>query len=157
MNTPKRKPSDKHKKKKSAGPAKTTAPKPIKKSGGAQNKTRANDRRTLPANDEDFSGAITTRAMSCAEQRAFVLSMLAANGQSSYFFRNNGCYQVPTRVFELRKLGHDIRTSLVTIVDADGWSHPRCAFYELGDQGQIGLDFGPAANDPVPPKKGSKK
>lgn len=151
-----RKPSDTHKKKKSAGPAKTTAPKPTKKAGSVQNKTRANGRPTAAANDPAFSGA-TTRAMSCAEQRAFVLSALATNGQSSYFFRNNGCYQVPTRVHELRKLGHDIRTSWVTIVDADSWSHPRCAFYELGDQGQIGLDFGAAANDPAAPKKGGKQ
>ena len=143
-----RKPSDTHKKKKSAGPAKTTAPKLTKKAGSVQNNTQSNNNRALPANDPAFSGA-TTKAMSCAEQRAFVLSVLATNGQSSYFFRNNGCYQVPTRVHELRKLGHHIKTALLSIVDVDGWSHPRCAFYELGDQDQLGLDFGrEAVNDP---------
>jgi hypothetical protein len=152
MPNPKRKPRDP--KKKGSPPAKKTTPKPTKKAGGVQNKIRGNDRRTLPAKDEDFSGA-GAKAMSCAEQRAYVLSMLASNGQSSYFFRNNGGYQVPTRVHELRKLGHDIRTTLVTIVDTDSWVHPRCAFYELGDQGQLGLDFGrEAANDP---KKGGKQ
>lgn len=143
-------------KKKGPPPAKRGTQKPIKKLDRA-NKSHRDHRRASSANDPAFSAA-TTKAMSCAEQRAFVLSALAIGRQTSYFFRSNGCYQVPTRVHELRKLGHDIRTSLITIVDADSWSHPRCALYELGDQDQFGLDFGrEAENDPVSPKKGSKK
>lgn len=153
----KKKPLTGNPKKKTPTPSKKPASKANRSADGKHVlKTRGNDRRTLPASVADFSGGARS-AKSCAEQRAFLLSTLAVSGRSSYWFRNNGCYQVPTRVFELRKLGHDIRTSLVTIVDADGWSHPRCAFYELGDQLQIGLDFGPAANDPVSVKKDSKK
>jgi hypothetical protein len=153
------------KKKPLTGNPKKKTPTPSKKPASMANRsangehvltTRGNHRRTSPARAADFSGGAMS-AKSCAEQREFLLSTLAVSGRSSYWFRNNGCYQVPTRVFELRKLGHDIRTSLVTIVDADGWSHPRCAFYEIGVQLQIGLDFGPAANDPALSKKGSKK
>lgn len=133
-------------KKKDAPSEKKTPPKPTAKTGSVKNESRGKDRRTLRTNEQAVAGA---KGLSNAEQRALVLSTLAINGQTSYFFRNNGCYQVPTRVHELRKLGHDIKTTFVTIVDAGGWTHPRCAFYELGDQGQLSLDFvRKAANDP---------
>ncbi len=136
---------DASKLKKKEAPPEKEPPKPTAKTGSVQDESRGKNRRTLRTNDQAGAGA---KALSNAEQRALVLSTLAVNGQTSYFFRNNGCYQVPTRVHELRKLGHDIKTTLVTIVDAGGWTHPRCAFYELGDQGQLSLDFvRKAAND----------
>lgn len=141
-----RKPSDTHKKKKSAGPAKTTAPKPTKKAGSVQNKTRGNDRRTLPVPNALLSHSTTTAA-----QRARVLAALRDGPKTTHDLRCLGIYQAPARVKELRDvLGYTIETTRVTLVDRDGYSHPRAGLYELiADPPQFDLDLGrEAANDP---------
>ena len=64
-------------------------------------------------------------------QRATILRLLAIRPHNSYELRRAGCYQCPTRVHELRRAGHPIDTARVTVIDQDGYEHPRVALYSL--------------------------
>lgn len=64
-------------------------------------------------------------------QRSRLLEALAAGPKTTYQLRRMGLFQAPTRVSELRDLGYQIQTARVTVVDQDGYSHPRVALYSL--------------------------
>lgn len=65
-------------------------------------------------------------------QRERIIEALKLRPQTSYDLRRLGIYQAPARIKELRdKFGFSITTSLVTVVDRDGYLHPRCALYTL--------------------------
>ena len=64
-------------------------------------------------------------------QRHRIIEALLRRPQTSYDLRRMGCYQCPTRVFELRQLGYEIETSRVVVVDADGFQHGGVALYSL--------------------------
>ncbi|WP_295525616.1 helix-turn-helix domain-containing protein [uncultured Pseudacidovorax sp.] len=72
--------------------------------------------------------------LSTEEQRAKILGLLRMRPHTSYELRRAGCYQCPTRVFELRRQGYEIETQRVTVVDQDGFSHPFVALYSLADE-----------------------
>lgn len=71
------------------------------------------------------------RSTSAAGQRARILEALATGQKTSYDLRRIGCYQCPTRVLELRRMGYDIRTQRVSIWDQDGYQHHGVALYSL--------------------------
>ena len=76
--------------------------------------------------------------LSAEDQRKEILSRLSIRPHTSYELRRAGCYQCPTRVFELRAMGHQIETARVTVVDQDGFEHPRVALYTLvGVPGEV--------------------
>lgn len=65
-------------------------------------------------------------------QRQRILDALRRRPQTSYDLRRLGCYQAPARVKELRdRLGYFITTDRITLIDRDGYSHPRAALYTL--------------------------
>lgn len=65
-------------------------------------------------------------------QRQRILDALRRRPQTSYDLRRIGCYQAPARVKELRdRFGYMIETTRVTLVDRDGYRHPRAALYSL--------------------------
>jgi hypothetical protein len=65
-------------------------------------------------------------------QRQRIVEALRNRPQTSYDLRRLGCYQAPARVKELRdRLGYVITTDRITLVDRDGYSHPRAALYTL--------------------------
>ncbi len=67
-------------------------------------------------------------------QRDRILAALRIRPQTSYDLRCMGCYQAPARVKELRdKFGYEITTSLITLVDKEGYTHPRAALYTLDE------------------------
>lgn len=70
--------------------------------------------------------SITTKA-----QRQRILKALRNGPKTSYDLRRIGCYQAPARIIELRRMGYEIKTELVTLYDRDGFQHPRCARYHL--------------------------
>ena len=65
-------------------------------------------------------------------QRERIVSALQKGPKTSYDLRRIGCYQSAARVLELRRRGYDIRTTLVTIYDRDGYRHDGVALYSLG-------------------------
>lgn len=69
-------------------------------------------------------------------QRERILEALAVGPKTSYDLRRLGCYQCPTRVLELRRMGYDIKTERVQIWDAEGYRHSGVALYTLhgGDE-----------------------
>lgn len=76
-------------------------------------------------------GAATGSAASEA-QRMRIIRALRTGPKTSYDLRRLGCYQAPARVKELRdKLGFDIRTERVTLLDRDGYEHKGAARYVL--------------------------
>ena len=65
-------------------------------------------------------------------QRQRILDALRHRPQTSYDLRRIGCYQAPARVKELRdRFGYVIETTRITLVDRDGYLHPRAALYSL--------------------------
>lgn len=64
-------------------------------------------------------------------QRQRILDALRTGPQTSYDLRRMGCYQSAARILELRRMGYEIETELVTLYDRDGFMHPRCARYHL--------------------------
>lgn len=64
-------------------------------------------------------------------QRQRILEALRIKPRTSYDLRRIGCYQCPTRIKELRAKGWNISTARVTLIDAEGYLHPRCALYSL--------------------------
>jgi Helix-turn-helix domain len=65
-------------------------------------------------------------------QRERILLALSRRPQTSYDLRRLGCYQAPARIKELRdRFGYRIETTRITLVDRDGYSHPRAALYTL--------------------------
>jgi hypothetical protein len=74
----------------------------------------------------------TGNSTASEDQRARILAALRRRPQTSYDLRRLGCYQAPARVKELRdRLGYVITTDRITLVDRDGYSHPRAALYTL--------------------------
>ena len=65
-------------------------------------------------------------------QRTRIIHALLRRPHTSYDLRRLGIYQAPARIKELRdRFGYGITTDRVTLVDADGYSHPRAALYTL--------------------------
>jgi|GEM_PF-2872956 len=70
-------------------------------------------------------------------QRQRILNSLRAGPKTSYDLRRMGCYQAPARIIELRRMGYDIQTELVSLYDEYGFLHPRCARYHLSEERPI--------------------
>ena len=74
----------------------------------------------------------TAKSTHSEAQRQRILSALRVRPQTSYDLRRIGCYQAPARVKELRdRFGYVISTDRITLVDRDGYMHPRAALYSL--------------------------
>ncbi len=74
----------------------------------------------------------TAKSTHSEAQRQRILNALRMRPQTSYDLRRIGCYQAPARVKELRdRFGYVINTDRVTLVDRDGYMHPRAALYSL--------------------------
>lgn len=64
-------------------------------------------------------------------QHHIILRALRTGPKTTDQLRALGCFQAPTRVFELRAQGYSIDTVLITAWAADGLPHPRMALYTL--------------------------
>lgn len=73
-------------------------------------------------------------AASAAKQAQLdrIMAALRRRPHTSHDLRALGIYQTSTRIRELRDMGNDITTDRVTLVDAWGYEHRRCALYSLG-------------------------
>ena len=79
-------------------------------------------------NKRKFSNKST--ATKAQHQR--IIEALSSGPKTSYDLRRIGCYQAPARIKELRdKFGFNIETELVTLIDHEGYLHPRAARYHL--------------------------
>ena len=81
----------------------------------------------------------TSQSTASEAQRQRIVEALRTGPQTSYDLRRMGCYQQSTRIFELRRMGYDIETELVTLYCRDGFQHPRCARYHLRGEPREGL------------------
>ena len=75
--------------------------------------------------------ALLSKATSTAAQQQRVLAMLEMRPHSSHEMHQRGIYHPPQRIKELRGMGYPISTHRITLVDEWGYSHRRCAMYEL--------------------------
>ena len=82
--------------------------------------------------DSHLPVKFSAKSTATEAQRDRIIQALKARPHTTYDLRRLGIYQAPARVKELRdKLGFDITTDLVGLVDADGYYHARCALYTL--------------------------
>lgn len=73
----------------------------------------------------------SSKSTATEAQRARILDALRTGPKTSYDLRRLGVYQQSTRIFELRKMGFEIETELVSLYDRDGFLHRNCARYHL--------------------------
>lgn len=105
---------------------------PKKKTTGPTLERRPADETPRERGDlETTASTQSTAGTATADQRFRILQALARGPKTSYELRHIGCYQASTRIFELRRAGHDITAKRVTVIDAEGYSHARVALYEL--------------------------
>lgn len=98
------------------------------------NPTKANALREQGVEAENQSNQprhFSPKSTATEAQRQRILEALREGPKTSYDLRRMGCYQAPARIIELRRMGYDIETELVTLYDRDGYLHPRCARYHL--------------------------
>jgi hypothetical protein len=102
---------------------------PKKKPQGCGGSAEASNEKKLTA---DRNAILASKSTVSASQRARILEALRLHPQTSYDLRRLGCYQAPARIKELRDaFGYGIGTHRVTLVDRDGFTHPRAALYCL--------------------------
>jgi hypothetical protein len=68
-------------------------------------------------------------------QRGKILALLRTAARHTFELRAFGIAMPATRIFELKKLGHDIRCARISAVDSDGFLHYGVALYELASEG----------------------
>lgn len=98
------------------------------------NPTKANALREQgveAANQSNQPRHFSPKSTATEGQRQRILEALREGPKTSYDLRRMGAYQAPARIIELRRMGYDIETELVTLYDRDGYLHPRCARYHL--------------------------
>lgn len=79
--------------------------------------------------------AASRNATATEAQRDRLLRALRRRPHTTEELRAAGIFQVPARVKELRdRFGYSITTSRITLVDREGFSHPRAALYTLDEQ-----------------------
>ncbi|VTY35605.1 Helix-turn-helix domain protein [Xylophilus ampelinus] len=64
-------------------------------------------------------------------QEARIIAALRVRPQTTDSFRAIGIFQISARIWGLRKQGWNIQTNRITVVDRDGYAHPRAALYSL--------------------------
>ena len=99
---------------------------PKKKPDGAGG---AADRRVLSKKSQRQFNA---KSPNCEAQRQRIVTALRARPQSTEDLRKLGIFQAAVRVKELRDaFGFEIETARVTVIDREGYPHPRAALYSL--------------------------
>lgn len=94
------------------------------------------DGNTTAANFTAVNAALGGRFKSHLDRKAqqqIILTALRRGPKTTDQLRALGCFQAPTRVFELREQGYSIDTNLITAWAADGRPHPRMALYTLNE------------------------
>lgn len=86
---------------------------------------------TAPALSKHMNPNSKLRSTATEAQRERIAALLRMRPHNGYELRRAGCYQCPTRIFELRARGYDIETQRVSVVDRDGFSHKGVALYVL--------------------------
>ncbi len=78
------------------------------------------------------SAQCSGRSSRVEAQRQRILTALRQRPQTTEDLRKLGIFQAATRVKELRdRFGYRIETSRVTLIDREGWEHPRAGLYSL--------------------------
>ncbi|WP_392389110.1 helix-turn-helix domain-containing protein [Burkholderia multivorans] len=89
-------------------------------------------------------GAISSRLLSAAQQRAIVIEILSRHPAHTHELRANGISHPAGRVNELRRAGYAIQSARVSTVDSDGFTHRGVALYTLTKSTRPALYPGPA-------------
>lgn len=80
------------------------------------------------------TSAKSTVASSKVEvQERRIIKALRRRPYTTDDFRRLGIFQISARIHALRRKGWPIRTERVTVVDRDGFTHPRAGLYSLDD------------------------
>jgi hypothetical protein len=81
------------------------------------------------------SPSIRTNTSACSnsvkDQEQRIVAALALRSHTTDTFRALGIFQISARIWGLRAKGYVIQTDRITVVDRDGFPHPRAALYTL--------------------------
>jgi hypothetical protein len=76
-------------------------------------------------------GSLESRSPDAEMQRTKVLVLLRRGAKTTIDLRIHGIMMPATRVFELKRAGYGIQTERVSLFDAYGFKHQKCARYCL--------------------------
>ncbi len=93
--------------------------------------TTKNAKGCAPGKDSAALKTTKRNDNSAQAQRQKILALLRVTRRHTFEFRARGIAMPATRIFELKRLGHDIRSRRITAADSDGYLHSNVAFYEL--------------------------
>lgn len=85
----------------------------------------------LSPNSTPIPTPIASRGSAVKDQERRIVAALKLRSMTTDDFRKIGIFQISARVWGLRAHGYAITTDRITVVDRDGYSHPRAALYTL--------------------------
>lgn len=89
-------------------------------------------RTVKPLKKSGSGGQRIDRSSATKAQELRIIEALRIRPRTTEDFRRDfGIFQISARVHSLRAQGWDIRTDRITLVDRDGFMHPRAALYSL--------------------------
>lgn len=102
--------------------------------GGASQVPSTDQSGPIVAASAEDAKALRTRGNAVRVQEARIIAALRVRPQTTDSFRAIGIFQISARIWGLRKQGWNIETKRVTVVDRDGYAHPRAALYSLVEE-----------------------
>lgn len=88
----------------------------------------------LSPNGAPTPSPIASRGSAVKDQEQRIVAALKLRSMTTDDFRKIGIFQISARVWGLRAQGYQITTARVTVIDRDGYSHPRAALYTLASE-----------------------
>jgi hypothetical protein len=97
-----------------------------------QNKFQANDNASATSRKEP--DVLASKSTVAEVQRKKILALLRQGPKTTLELREHGCLMPATRIFELKNQdGYTITSELISLYDAYGFRHSKCARYHLVD------------------------
>ncbi|WP_341887050.1 helix-turn-helix domain-containing protein [Variovorax sp. YR752] len=85
----------------------------------------------LSPNSAPTLNPIASRGSAVKEQERRIVAALRLRPMTTDDFRKIGIFQISARIWGLRAQQYAITTDRITVVDRDGYAHPRAALYTL--------------------------
>lgn len=82
----------------------------------------------------------TSRSAAVKAQEQRIIAALKLRSMTTDDFRKIGIFQISARIWGLRAQGYNITTDRITVVDRDGYPHPRAGLYSLVSEPEGGAE-----------------
>lgn len=88
----------------------------------------------LSPNRAPTPNPIASRGSAVKAQERRIVAALRLRPMTTDDFRKIGIFQISARIWGMRAQGYTITTARITVIDRDGYAHPRAALYTLASE-----------------------